>query len=135
MFNALRHEQLLFGVGSVLRDAAKAEAPPQGYARGQILSALSITRFMAAELAAEQEILDELTDSLVAALDTDERQQIRLVRDEVLAAANGRELGRILAELLDSVPEDDPVRADIRLALKRMAVREVNSLVTGSAAR
>lgn len=135
MFNALRHEQLLVGVGTVLKEAAGAEEPPQGYARGQILSALSITRFMAAELAAEQEILDELTDGLVEALDFDEREEIRVARDEVLVAANGRELGLVLAELLDGIPEDDPVRGLVRVALKRMAEHEVNSLVAGTAGK
>ena len=49
MFNALRPDELLVGVGGVLRLVAAAPGPLEEYERSQALSAYSVTRLLAAE--------------------------------------------------------------------------------------
>ena len=49
MFNALRSDELLVGVGRMIRMAADATDPLEGFERSQLLSAFSVTRLLASE--------------------------------------------------------------------------------------
>ncbi len=104
MFNALTPEELLIGVGRVLRMAAAARGPLEDYQRSQILSAYSVTRLLAAELAAETELLGWLQESLAAALDGGASSvAIDDARERIASARTGVEVGEALAELLPTL--------------------------------
>jgi hypothetical protein len=121
MFNALRSEELLMGVGRVLRMVADAPGALEEYERSQTLSAYSVTRLLAAEQAASAELLAWTKDALGAVLDEDARAR-------TAAAADGVELGDALGEVLAAMPREDPARARIHAVLAQMIDREVAAL-------
>ncbi len=57
MFNSLRTDQLIAGIGATARTAAGATGAPDDYARGQLLSAYSVSRLLAAEVSGEAALL------------------------------------------------------------------------------
>lgn len=140
MFNALRTEELIVGMGRTMRAAAAAEGPADDYARGQLLSAYSISRLLAAEVRAEAELLDWLRGEIRAALAAADEEAAPAAADdeEALVAARARledadaiELGGVLvdmlAELRVSAP-DSKLRRDLHRILREMAVRELAAL-------
>ena len=64
MFNALRPDELLVGVGGVLRLVAAAPGPLEEYERSQALSAYSVTRLLAAEERAAAGLLSDTKRAL-----------------------------------------------------------------------
>ena len=131
MFNALRTEQLIAGIGAVGRAAAAASGPPDEYARGQLLSAYSVSRLLAAEVSAEAELLAWLRGELLDALGRQCRRRRRIE-----AAPDAVAIGGVLVDLLAEFRqsgEDPELRTRIHAILREMAEREL--LGAGRAAR
>src|ERR1700761_4574903 len=68
VFTALRSDELLVGVGRVLRQVAGTSNALEDYERSQALSAYSVTRLLAAEERAAAELLARTKEALHAAL-------------------------------------------------------------------
>lgn len=132
MFNALRTEELIAGMGTTLRAAAGATGPPDEYARGQLLSAYSVSRLLAAEVSAEAELLGWLRDEVLAALAAapdDPAASAAVPRVE--AAADGVALGEVLVDLLADLrrrAEEPELRRRLHSILREMAQRELAAL-------
>jgi hypothetical protein len=131
MFNALRTEELIAGMGRTMR-AAAAGGPADDYSRGQLLSAYSISRLLAAEVRAEAELLGWLRGELLVALDeagSDPAAALAAERIEAAgdAAAIGDALVEVLAELREVEP-DSGLRRRLHSVLREMAERELLAL-------
>jgi thioredoxin-like negative regulator of GroEL len=132
MFNALRTEQLIAGIGAVGRAAASASGPPDEYARGQLLSAYSVSRLLAAEVSAEATLLAWLRGELTAALAAhpeDPAAAAALPRIE--AAPDSGALGDALVDLLAELRgrgDDGELRRRLQAILSEMAQRELIAL-------
>lgn len=125
MFNSLRTEQLIAGIGATARTAAGASGPPDDYARGQLLSAYSVSRLLAAEVSAEAELLAWLRAELLGALgDRPAAEQVEAAPD---AIAIGGVLVDLLAELRES-GEEPELRARVHAILREMTERELLAL-------
>ncbi len=125
MFNSLRTEQLIAGIGAVGRAAATASGPPDEYARGQLLSAYSVSRLLAAEVSAEAELLAWLRGELLEALGDNP------VATKVEAAPDAVEIGGILVDLLAELRQsgaDPELRTRIHAILREMTERELLAL-------
>jgi hypothetical protein len=132
VFNALRTEQLIAGIGTTARSAAGASGPPDEYARGQLLSAYSVSRLLAAEVSAEAALLawlrSELIDALAAAPE-DPAAVAAAIRIE--AAGDALEIGDALVDLLAELRargEESELRTRIHAILREMAGRELAAL-------
>ena len=145
MFNSLRTDQLIAGIGATARTAAGATGAPDDYARGQLLSAYSVSRLLAAEVSGEAALLawlrGELLDALATAPD-DPAATAAATRIE--AATDGNEIGGALVDLLadlrtrvrtspriarESANAPDPeLRTRIHAILREMASRELAAL-------
>lgn len=146
MFNSLRTDQLIAGIGATARTAAGATGAPDDYARGQLLSAYSVSRLLAAEVSGEAALLAwlraELLDALATAPD-DPAAAAAATRIE--AAADGNEIGGALVDLLADLrtrvrsspdyvretanaPEGEELRTRIHAILREMAGRELAAL-------
>ena len=93
MFNSLRTEQLIAGIGAVGRAAATASGPPDEYARGQLLSAYSVSRLLAAEVSAEAELLAWLRGELDGARSTGPTTRPPPRRAEIESAPDAGAIG------------------------------------------
>jgi hypothetical protein len=130
VFNALRSDELLVGVGRMLRMAADAKGPPEGFERSQLLSAFSVTRLLASEQRAAATLLEATRADLTAALAGDDRPATATAREQVAAAPDGTALGEALVALLAALPDPDPepTRAAVHRALRTMVDDEVAAL-------
>jgi hypothetical protein len=136
MFNPMRPDQLIVGIGRVLREAADADGTLDDYRRSQLLSAYSISRNLAAEQAATAGLLAQTKADLVAPLAGDGLAAVPPARAAVAAAADGAQLGEALADLLaalraDPAPEAARLRAQVQGVLHAMVDREVAALAAG----
>jgi hypothetical protein len=129
VFNALTSSQLLTGIGSTLRMAADARGALEGFERSQVLSAYSVTRLLASEQAAAEELLGWTRDALLAALAGDDRAPCARAREAIAAAPDGQAIGAALSELLPELPEDG-TRRDVRRILREMIDREIAALAS-----
>jgi hypothetical protein len=122
VFNSLRTDQLIAGIGATARTAAGATGAPDDYARGQLLSAYSVSRLLAAEVSGEAALLAWLRSELLDALgDNPAATKIEAAPD---AIAIGGILVDLLAELRES-GEDPELRTRIHAILREMAGREL----------
>jgi hypothetical protein len=128
MFNALRSDELLVGVGRMLRLAADLKAAPEGFERSQLLSAFSVTRLLASEQRGAAALLAATRTDLDAALATDERPEATAARAAVADAIDGVALGDAVQDLLEALPDPDPTRTAVHGALRRMVDAEVATL-------
>lgn len=128
MFNALRSDELLVGIGRVLRIVADAPGALEEYERSQTLSAYSVTRLLAAEQAAAADLLAWTQAALATALEGDPRPQAQAARERIAAVASGPELGEALGELLPALPPGDATGARVHRVLAEMIDREVAAL-------
>lgn len=128
MFNALRSDELLVGVGRVLRLVAAAPAALEEYERSQTLSAYSVTRLLAAEQAAAAELLAATKGALLVAIADDQRPAVRLAAQRIGSATDGIAVGDAIAELLGELSPDEPMRRRIHAALAVMIDSEVAAL-------
>jgi hypothetical protein len=158
MFNALRTEQLIAGIGATARAAATADGPPDEYARGQLLSAYSVSRLLAAEVSAETALLAWLRAELLAALaEHPDDAAANAAAPRIETAADAGEIGAALVDLLADLRTRPPervrsspdyvrqsanapsLRARIHSILREMADRELAALAArperGGAAR
>ncbi len=145
MFNSLRTEQLIAGIGAAGRAAASASGPPDEYARGQLLSAYSVSRLLAAEVSAEASLLAWLRGELTAALaehPDDPAAAAALPRIE--SATDSGAIGDALVDLLADLRARDDVdgpkspdmvdisahqlRGRVHSVLREMAERELIAL-------
>jgi hypothetical protein len=128
VFNALTSDELLLGIGRVLRLVAAAPGPLEEYERSQALSAYSVIRLLAAEQSAAAGLLADTKQALVAAVGDDPRPAVRAVAGRVAAATEGTEVGDAVVDLLAVVEPSDPVRRDIHRVLANMIDAEVAAL-------
>lgn len=128
MFNALRSDELLIGVGRVLRLVASAPGALEEYERGQALSAYSVTRLLAAEQRAVVSLLADTKQALLAAIGDDDRPAARAARDRLRAVTDGTEVGDAVAALLAELHSAEPMRRRIHVALAHMIDAEVAAL-------
>jgi hypothetical protein len=125
VFNSLRTDQLIAGIGATARTAAGATGAPDDYARGQLLSAYSVSRLLAAEVSGEAALLAWLRSELLDALGD------RPVATKIEAAPDAIDIGGILVDLLAELREsgEDPeLRTRIHAILREMAGRELAAL-------
>jgi hypothetical protein len=125
VFNSLRTDQLIAGIGATARTAAGATGAPDDYARGQLLSAYSVSRLLAAEVSGEAALLAWLRSELLDALGDNP------AASKIEEAADGIEIGGILVDLLAELREsgEDPeLRTRIHAILREMAGRELAAL-------
>jgi hypothetical protein len=125
VFNSLRTDQLIAGIGATARTAAGATGAPDDYARGQLLSAYSVSRLLAAEVSGEAALLAWLRSELLDALGDNP------AATKIEAAPDGIAIGGILVDLLAELREsgEDPeLRTRIHAILREMAGRELAAL-------
>jgi hypothetical protein len=125
MFNSLRTDQLIAGIGATARTAAGATGPPDDYARGQLLSAYSVSRLLAAEVGAEAELLAWLRAELLTALGD------HPAAAKIETAPDALEIGGILVDLLAELRqsgEEPELRERIHTILRQMTERELIAL-------
>jgi hypothetical protein len=146
VFNALRADELLTGVGRVLRMIADTTGPLEEYERSQTLSAYSVTRLLAAEEAAAHELFRDTRLALLEVLSGDDsesvgamteadasaiqeaRTAIRQARTAIGQAETGVEVGEAVGDLLSALPRDAPARPRTHAVLAQMIDREVAAL-------
>jgi hypothetical protein len=128
VFNALRSDELLVGVGRVLRLVAAAPGALEEYERSQTLSAYSVTRLLAAEQAAAAHLLADTKDALAQAIDDDPRPEVSGPAQRIAAATDGVEVGDAVDGLLAAIGRDDPLRARVHRVLATMIDAEVAAL-------
>lgn len=128
MFNALRSDELLMGVGRVLRSVASATGPLEEYERSQALSAYSVTRLLAAEQRAAAALLANTRRELLAAMADDPRAPVRRAAERIAAAGDGIEVGEAISELLRALRDDESLRRRVHRALAAMIDSEVAAL-------
>ena len=136
MFNSLRTDQLIAGIGATARSAAGATGPPDDYARGQLLSAYSVSRLLAAEVSGEAALLAWLRGELLDALATaPDDPAATAAATQIEAATDGNEIGGALVDLLADLrtrstnsPGGDELRTRIHAILREMAGRELVAL-------
>jgi hypothetical protein len=128
VFNALRSDELMMGVGQVLRLVAATTGPLEEYERSQALSAYSVTRLLAAEERATARLLSDTKHALVHAAADDTRPVVRELADRIAAAPDGIEVGDALASLLRLLGPDEPLRARVHRILATMIDAEVAAL-------
>lgn len=131
MFNALRTDELIAGMGTTMRAAAAAAGPADEYARGQLLSAFSVSRLLAAEVRATPGLLAWLQGELDAALAASADPAAALARERVAAAADGTEVGDALVDLLAELRtegRDQELRERLHAILRELAARELAAL-------
>jgi hypothetical protein len=128
MFNALKSDELLAGVGRVLRSVAGAQGPLEEYQRSQALSAYSVTRLLAAEQKAAAGLLAESKRALLEAVGEDPRAEVRQAAERVGAAGDGIALGDAVVGLLQALDADEPLRARVHRVLAGMIDAEVSAL-------
>jgi hypothetical protein len=148
VFNSLRTDQLIAGIGATARTAAGATGAPDDYARGQLLSAYSVSRLLAAEVSGEAALLAWLRGDLLDALATAPDDPVAAAAaTRIEAATDGNEIGGALVDLLAELrSRDASVRSNPRIArssanaqglrgrihaiLREMAGRELAVLAT-----
>jgi hypothetical protein len=128
VFNALRSDELLVGVGRMLRLAADLGTAPEGFERSQLLSAFSVTRLLASEQRGAAALLAATRADLDAALANDDRDAATAARARIAAAVDGIAIGDAVLDLLEALPDPDPTRAAVQHALRRMVDAEVATL-------
>jgi hypothetical protein len=131
MFNSLRTDQLIAGIGASARAAATATGPADDYARGQLLSAYSVSRLLAAEVRAEAGLLAWLRTELLEALAGSGAAAAVPTAARIEDAGDAIEIGGALVDLLAELREsgEDPVlRTRIHAILREMADRELAAL-------
>jgi hypothetical protein len=128
VFNALRTDELLLGIGRVLRRAAKAEPRLEGFDRSLVLSATSVSRLLASEQRAQPALLATTRRAIDEQLDGDDRPLVVDVRRRIDAAVDGTQVGDAVADLLAELPRPDPLRDGLQRVLRAMADAEVAAL-------
>ena len=132
MFNSLRTDQLIAGIGATARAAAGATGAPDEYARGQLLSAYSVSRLLAAEVRAEAALFAWLREELLAALaEAGEDPAAAAAAARIEAAGDALAIGEALVDLLAELRGRDPepaLRPRLQAILREMAERELVAL-------
>lgn len=128
MFNALRSDELLVGIGRVLRLVADAPGALEEYERSQTLSAYSVTRLLAAEQAAATQLLAETKAAIGDVLGGDSRPDVAHAAARIAVATDGIAVGDALSVLLAGLPRPDSLRPRLQRALATMIDHEVAAL-------
>lgn len=138
MFNPLPASEITLAVGQVLKQAASAKEPQDEYQRSQLLSAYSITRHLAAEQAAGDEMLVRFRERLAAELREAAAAGAPPLADlegraeRIEACRSGAELGApvsdLLGELRQSGVEAQGLIEAIHRLLRELCDREVAAL-------
>lgn len=131
MFNPLRTDQLIAGMGKTMRAAVAAGGAGDDYARGQLLSAYSISRLLAAEVRAEPSLLSWLRAESLARLEGSEDPAAARARERIATAADAVEIGEALVELfaeLRPANREPELRAALHGVLRELAARELAAL-------
>ena len=130
VFNALTPPELLTGIGHTLRMAADANGALEGFERSQVLSAYSVTRLLASEQAAAEELLAWTRGALLDALDGDDRaRRASAPGRRSPRRPTARRSGPRCPSCSPALPEDATRRA-VRRVLREMIEREITALAT-----
>jgi hypothetical protein len=121
VFNSLRTDQLIAGIGATARSAATATGRADEYARGQLLSAYSVSRLLAAEVRAEATLLAWLRSELLDALaESPDDPAAVAAAARIEGAPDAIEIGGALVDLLADLrtrpadPDPERVRTSSR---------------------
>lgn len=135
MFNPLTPADVVRAIGAAAREAARGAEGMDPFARGQLMSAYSLSRHLAVEVAeypaALREFREQAARAVEAALtELGDREVLHGLVEELraaeLAPAVGSAVSRILEHLRSSTrPEAEKVRRDLRSALRRLVDEEV----------
>ncbi|MEZ5076829.1 MAG: hypothetical protein R2725_05240 [Solirubrobacterales bacterium] len=128
MFNPLRADQLIAGMGRTMRAAAAADGPADDYARGQLLSAYSISRLLASEVRAQPELLAWLRGEALAALERSADPAAAPAGERIAAAGDPAAIGEALVDLFAELRRegrDSELRDSLHAVLREMAAREL----------
>lgn len=135
MFNPLRTEDLIAGMGRTMRAAAD-DGSGTDYARGQLLSAYSVSRLLAAEVQAGASLFAWLRRELCVAMEDSDDELVVSARVRIEAAADPLEIGAVITGLLADLrvrPREDGVVTKVHAILSEMASRELAALAATSA--
>jgi hypothetical protein len=122
MFSPVEPAAVMVAVGRAARAAAAVESSLDDFQRGQLLSAYSATRHLAAEAAGYPAAFDEFRAALVTDFQSAAGGDagIAAACDGIARSSSPGEAGSILADLLSSLR----VRSDDQAAAARTAVRQ-----------
>jgi hypothetical protein len=128
MFNAMSTAEVVVAMGRVLSDAARTEGTRDDYQRGQLLSAYSVARHLAAETTAAAELLAWFREAVAVELDDGRAAAVR-------ATSDPDRLGELVADTLAELrlrPEPDAIvlRDRLRAVLRELTDREVAALIS-----
>jgi hypothetical protein len=120
--------EVVRAVGGVL-EAAAAGGADDGYRRGQILSALSVCKLLAAEEAGRAELGEWVEEATGPIFDARGEEAVDAERGDVVAAR----LSTLMAKLRAAGDEDSRAALrDLRRVLHELCDREIAALATAS---
>lgn len=135
--------EIVLALGRTLKDAADPDRPQDEYRRGQLLSAYSVARHLAAEQSAEAELRSWFRSRMAGLLEPASEQaaslgdgalEARLAETgaRIAQAEDRREIGELVCELLAELraggaPSHD-VHREIQSLLRELCDREVTAL-------
>lgn len=130
MINPLTPAEVVGAIGRAARDAAASEGPLDDFARGQLKSAYSGSRHLAAEVATFAPELRSFGGGVADAVVAAARPDLEELAGAIGATADPYALGPAVCDLLDRLREDPSpaavaLRAEVRTALRALCDREV----------
>lgn len=136
MFNAMSSEDVLLAVGRVLRSTADITGPLDDYQRGQLFSAYSMVRNLAAEQAGSRAALARAKQGLAAPLTAAPVDGIADLVPAFADVADGPALGAALCDVLERLRADDSkasrrLQATVQGTIRRLVDDEVAALAAG----
>lgn len=143
MFNPLTPSDMMLAVGRVLKETAGAGGPADEWRRGQLLSAYSVSRHLAAEVDAANELRSWFRASAAeiirdGGLDGSLAGAVEAEGTRIAASDSNSEIGEsmcaVMRELREAgTPEAEAVAGNLRGLMREMCDREVLALAeTGS---
>jgi hypothetical protein len=128
MFNPMSTAEVVRAVGGALEGVAEGGAE-DGYRRGQVLSALSVCKLLAAEEDARADLAGWLEEATGPVLTARGEEPLAAERGEAVAAR----LSTLMAELRAAGDEESrAVLAELRRILRELGDREIAALATAS---
>lgn len=131
MFNPLTPETLITAIGNAAADAARADGPASDFTRGQLLSAYSISRHLAAETAALPRLVEIAKETLAPVFEATPReldchQALAEHSRRILQSTDPREIGTLASAAIAALREERDPTAERLLARARTALRELS---------
>jgi hypothetical protein len=134
VFNQLTPAEVVTAIGRTARESARGTERSSDYARGQLMSAYSISRHLAVEIDVYAPELNAFAADVAAwAADFGPSDPIGAVAEQLRSARDASEIADALCLLLERLRADgsEPaaqLRTRVRGRLRRLADREVDLL-------